>query len=107
MRKEKEMNTQLQSALSRRNLLGLGIASGAALVGRRAWGACPPGFIDQTPMDIALANMGTGVSGEAFPTSPFILNPFNDPLPIPKAMSPGWRQPDGTLTPNATNAWTV
>src|SRR5690242_21915657 len=44
---------------------------------------------------------------EVFPTSPFILNPFTDPLPIPTAMSPGYRQPDGTLTPNSSDAWTV
>jgi hypothetical protein len=25
---------------------------------------------------------------EAFPTSPLILNPFTDPLPIPKALAP-------------------
>ena len=97
-----------ERGLSRRSLINIGLASGAAAAfARRAYGACPSGFLDQTPMDIALARMGAGVSGEAFPASPFILKPFNDPLPIPKAMSPGWRQPDGTLTPNATNAWTV
>jgi hypothetical protein len=45
------------------------------------------------------------VALEAFPTSPFILHPFNDALPVPTAMKPGYRQSDGTLTPTATNAW--
>ena len=40
---------------------------------------------------------------EAFPTSPLILNPFNDPLPIPKALAPvpplevaAWSHPPGS-----------
>jgi FtsP/CotA-like multicopper oxidase with cupredoxin domain len=94
--------------LSRRTLMNLGLATGAAALTRRAWGSsCPPGFIDQSPFDIALATTGAGVGGEAFPTSPFILNPFTDPLPIPQALQPGYRQTDGTLTPGATNSWTV
>ena len=40
---------------------------------------------------------------EKFPTSPLILNPFNDPLPIPKAPRAGedarGRQLDGTPGP--------
>src|SRR3954466_917414 len=39
---------------------------------------------------------------EAFPTSPLILSPFNDPLPIPKALAPiaksvvdTWSSPPG------------
>jgi FtsP/CotA-like multicopper oxidase with cupredoxin domain len=51
---------------------------------------------------------GLGASGsgniyiEAFPTSPLILSPFNDPLPIPKALAPiaksvvdRWSSPPG------------
>jgi len=87
--------------------MNLGLATGAAALTRKAFGSsCPPGFIDQSPFDIALATTGAGVGGEAFPVSPFILNPFIDPLVIPQAMRPGYRQTDGTLTPTATNAWT-
>src|SRR4051812_2712468 len=31
---------------------------------------------------------GCGVNGEPFPTSPFILSPFTDPLPIPVPLAP-------------------
>src|SRR5262245_1490849 len=31
---------------------------------------------------------GCGVNGEPFPTSPLILNPFTDPLPIPAPLAP-------------------
>jgi FtsP/CotA-like multicopper oxidase with cupredoxin domain len=91
--------------LSRRELLRLGaMAGGVSLLGStRAFGQT---CVDQTPMDIALAEGKCGVI-EEFPTSPFILNPFTDPLPIPTAMKPGFRQPDGTLDPSATNAWQV
>jgi len=80
---------------------------GATLLGtRHAWGQ----FVGCTalplqPYDI---DIETGLSAiEVFPTSPFILNPFSDPLPIPLAMRPGYRQPDGALTPNSPDAWTV
>ena len=98
------MNRQ-KLKVSRRDVLRLSMMSGAAtlLGARRAFGC-----VDTFPFinDIELANTGIGVSGEAFPTSPFILEPFNDPLPIPTAMKAGYRQPDGTLDPNATDAWT-
>ncbi|MFL5417257.1 MAG: hypothetical protein ACJ78Y_14740, partial [Myxococcales bacterium] len=49
-----------------------------------------------------------GVGLEPMATSPFIVTPFKDPLPIPKAMRPGWRYPNGTLAaPGDGNAWTV
>src|SRR5215472_10873548 len=90
--------------LSRRELIQLSLMAGGAtlLGGARAWGqAC----IDQTPQDIDVVTGLTAI--EVFPTSPFILNPFTDPLVIPSAMQAGYRQPDGTLTPNSTDAWTV
>src|SRR5262245_62935056 len=31
---------------------------------------------------------GCGVIGEPFPTSPLILNPFTDPLPVPVPLTP-------------------
>jgi FtsP/CotA-like multicopper oxidase with cupredoxin domain len=90
--------------LSRRELIKLSLMAGSATLigGGRAWGQV---CVDQTPQDIDIV---TGLTAlEVFPTSPFILNPFVDALPIPSAMSPGYRQPDGTLTPNSPDAWTV
>ena len=97
---------EVHRGFSRRTLINLGLATGAAALTRKALGASCNGFVDQTPFDISLAHNGLGVLNEAFPTSPFILNPFTDPLVIPQAMRPGYRQQDGTLTPNASNAWT-
>lgn len=93
--------------LSRREMIKLGLMCGATMVGgpTLAWAQTCSGFIDQTPQDIDLV---TGLTAmEVFPTSPFILSPFTDPLPIPEAMLPGYRQPDGTLTPSDPNAWMV
>ena len=93
--------------LSRRELIKLSMMCGAAIAvpGGRAWAQSCSGFIDQTPQDIEIATGLTPI--EVFPTSPFILAPFTDALPIPSAMLPGYRQPDGTLTPNAPDAWRV
>ncbi len=94
--------------LSRRELIKLSLmAGGATLLGtRRAWGTC----VENPIIPFDSADTGLGVI-EVFPTSPFILNPFNDPLPIPTALRPGWRrdngQPGGLLDPNAADAWTV
>src|SRR5947209_5019175 len=93
--------------LDRRELIKLSLMAASATVigGRRAFGATGS-CIDQTPMDIEVFS-GIGVGAEAFPTSPFVLNPFTDPLPIPRAMLPGYRTPEGELKPNAAYAWTV
>jgi FtsP/CotA-like multicopper oxidase with cupredoxin domain len=98
--------------LSRREVLRIGaMAGGAGLVGARRAFAC----VDQTPIDIALAETGCGTI-EVFPTSPFILNPFTQPLPIPQAYLPGYRLPDGTRVPgtetvtsslNVAGSWQV
>jgi hypothetical protein len=56
------------------------------------------------PMGLAKGGSSGGgkVYLEAFPTSPLILSPFNDPLPIPKALRPvaksdvdAWSSPPG------------
>ncbi len=84
--------------LTRRELLKLGILTGGAtLLGARglrpnpAYGGVLPG------------DTGCGVGGEAFPTSPLILNPFTDELPIPKAMAPSdpltWKDRNGSSCP--------
>src|SRR4051794_28113897 len=63
------------------------------------------GMFALTASGLAISS-GQGASGdlyiEAFPTSPLILNPFHDPLPIPKALPPvpkaavdGWPSPPG------------
>jgi FtsP/CotA-like multicopper oxidase with cupredoxin domain len=81
------------------------MTGGVTLIGSRAWAdLCPT---DPPPIPIDQAMTACGVGGEPFPTSPFILNPFTDPLPVPTALAPGWRRPDGTLDPNAADAWTV
>jgi FtsP/CotA-like multicopper oxidase with cupredoxin domain len=88
---------ELLSRMSRRDLLKLSMMGGAAtLIGagaRRVYGQT---CVDQTPVDIALAETGCGVI-ENFPVSPFILNPFTQALPIPQAYRPGYRNPDGTI----------
>ncbi|MDP9694808.1 UNVERIFIED_ORG: FtsP/CotA-like multicopper oxidase with cupredoxin domain [Arthrobacter globiformis] len=97
------------NGLGRRALLRLGAAggAGAALAAAQTW-AAP--MLDQrgllTP-DGAFAAASTALSDELFyiekyPTSPLILAPFRDALPIPKALAPvpkpvysAWRNPPG------------
>ena len=76
--------------LNRRQWLAMG---GAALVGSRSFLATPAFGGSCTPGQQAI---------EVFPTSPLILEPFRDPLPIPKALAPvplsevaGWSRPPG------------
>src|SRR5512142_1317490 len=97
--------------LSRRDLLKYGAATGAATAvgalgfpGRAAAAACT----DTVPTDISkVADTGCALDADLFPTSPFILNPFTDPLPIPSALRPGYRYPDGTLSGGTPQDWTV
>jgi FtsP/CotA-like multicopper oxidase with cupredoxin domain len=96
------------STVSRRAVLRWGAAGGAgvALVGAqsvaRPWLA-QRGLLSP---DGAFAATSTALTDqlyiEAFPTSPLILSPFVDPLPIPKALRPvpkseyeGWGTPPG------------
>src|SRR5471032_617225 len=95
--------------LSRRDLFQLSLMSGSAALigGKMAQGQtvnCRSLPTMPYPIDVL-----TGAPAlELFPTSPFILSPFNDPLPIQQAMRPGYRQPDGTLlAPNEKNDWYV
>lgn len=107
--KESESN---KLEFSRRDLLKYGITAGCVLAvgseflnATQAWGAPGPGNGGMGGM--AGPPVVAGVGPEAFPTSPFIVNPFVDPLAIPQAMAPGWRQVDGTLAPADPAAWTV
>ena len=69
--------------LTRRDMLKLS-AAGAGLFAVAAAGL-------EIPRGFSAGGGGGGGGGlyiEAFPTSPLILKPFNDALPIPKAMAP-------------------
>ncbi len=102
---------------TRRDVLRYGAMAGAGvMIGRKvlAQTCADPA----QPIDIHhVEYTGCGVGGEPFPKSPFILEPFTQPLPIPKALKPGWRNPDGTLVPDTgfyrrdglypAGAWTV
>jgi len=93
---------------TRRDILKLGAASGAAtLIGRTAWAdTCVDNSIIDPMSDVEFT--GCGVGGEPMPTSPLILEPFVDPLPIPRTLRPGWRHADGTLAaPGDPSAWFV
>src|SRR4051812_38217053 len=95
-----------KTKFTRRDVLKYSGAAGAAtLVSTKASGQT---CADITPMDIETAsNTGCPVDADFYPTSPLILNPFVDPLPIPQAMRPGWRNPDGTLSAGGAQDWTV
>src|SRR6266545_2613439 len=89
--------------LSRRDMMKITAAAGAASLFGKAFGAT---CTDTSPVGIDVArNTGCPVDADLFPTSPFILNPFTDAFVIPKALRPGYRNPDGTLA--ATQSWNV
>jgi Multicopper oxidase/TAT (twin-arginine translocation) pathway signal sequence len=68
--------------LSRRDVLKIGAMGGAA----SAVGAIGIGAAALGPSAAAAQTACTGLQAiEAFPTSPLILRPFTDPLPVPKA----------------------
>src|SRR5689334_23473238 len=78
--------------LSRRDMLKLS-AGGAGVFALTSWGLAVPR---------GLAGGSGPIYLEAFPTSPLILSPFNDDLPIPKALAPvpksvvdTWSNPPG------------
>ena len=87
----------MSKEITRRVFLKWGAISGAgvtfcgSILRGKAFGALPP-------------DTHRGIQ-EVMPVSPFILSPFRDKLPIPKAMAPGWR-PDPTL-PSGQTPWTV
>jgi FtsP/CotA-like multicopper oxidase with cupredoxin domain len=98
------MNRERPGLLSRREWLKYTALSSAAAVtsGKAARAAV---CADQTPIEIhEVENTGCGMR-EDMPLSPLILNPFSELLPVPKAMASGWRRIDGTLDPQASDAW--
>jgi FtsP/CotA-like multicopper oxidase with cupredoxin domain len=102
--------TKKRNQFTRRDMFKFGAAAGAAGIVGKAYGAYPglcPTDPPITPIsDVAFT--GCGVGGEALATSPWICEPFTDPLPVPTAMKPGYRNPDGTFgTPGAADEWSV
>src|SRR5471032_3217586 len=84
--------------LSRRDLFQLSLMSGsAAMIGGKMAQGQTVNCRSLPPMPYPIDVMTGAPALELFPTSPFILSPFNDALPIPQAMRPGDRQPDGAL----------
>jgi FtsP/CotA-like multicopper oxidase with cupredoxin domain len=94
-----------KTQLSRRDLLKITVVGGAASLFGKAYGQV---CADTVPVDISkVADTGCPVDVDLFPTSPFILNPFTDALPIPSALRPGYRNPDGTLSRGTPSDWKV
>jgi len=87
---KEEVDKALLSRLSRRGFLTLSAAGSAALL----WPA--------SRLIKDLSSLSGGVYTEVFPTSPLIVSPFQDLLPIPKALAPvprsaysAWANPPG------------
>ena len=96
------------AALRRRTFLKLGATGGALWVATVAGSAVVPDlrrrglFSKDGLFDAASIAFADSIYIEAFPTSPLILSPFTDLLPIPKALAPipateyaGWSSPPG------------
>lgn len=95
MRSEDSMYMNAVRRMSRRTFLKMaGVVTSAIAFGgafRAAFGQLPP-----------MTDCGIQ---EVFPTSPFIVSPFTDDLPVPLAMPAGWK-PDPTIQ-GAQVDWTV
>ncbi|RAM38756.1 multicopper oxidase family protein [Arthrobacter globiformis] len=97
------------NGLGRRALLRLGAAggAGAALAAAQTWAGPMLAQRGLLSPDGAFAATSTALGDELFyiekyPTSPLILTPFRDALPIPKALAPvpksvysAWKNPPG------------
>jgi FtsP/CotA-like multicopper oxidase with cupredoxin domain len=96
-----QMTKMTDPHLTRRDLLKIGAATGAAT----ALGglALAPGHAEAASGSGSGSGVCTGLQAiEAYPTSPLILEPFRDPLPVLKSSSPipysevaTWRRPVG------------
>src|SRR6478609_10371602 len=97
-----------RSGMSRRTMLKVGAvgAAGAAIVAGKAFvepALAQKGLLSSNGVLAAAAKeVANLVYIEAFPTSPLILDPFKDQLPIPKALKPcppseymGWKKSPG------------
>ena len=99
-----EESATTTNEVSRRNLLRLGAAggAGAALVAAQGWAGPLLAQKGLLSPDGAFAATSTALGDllfyiEAFPTSPLILTPFQDQLPIPKALAPTPTVGDGSI----------
>ncbi|HWR20436.1 MAG TPA: multicopper oxidase domain-containing protein, partial [Verrucomicrobiae bacterium] len=107
IREEYEEMNRPDFTLTRRDLLRLSILTGGAtLIGSRAAWALQDTCGQSSIEDIEQAVTTCGAGLEAMPISPLLLEPFTEDLPIPKALRPGWRRPDGNLDPYTPDAWT-
>src|SRR4051812_17863267 len=83
-----------QSLVSRRNVLRFGAAGAAAFgLGTGSLALEPSlarrGLLSRNGVfGAASIAFSDAIYTEAFPTSPLILSPFSDPLPIPPALKP-------------------
>ena len=83
-----------QHALTRRTFLRFGVAGGAVMAAGGAGSRIVTdlsrrGLLSKDGVfNAATIAWSNSIYVEAFPTSPLILNPFNDELPIPKALRP-------------------
>jgi FtsP/CotA-like multicopper oxidase with cupredoxin domain len=100
------MDKQHFLTLSRRELLRLG--SAGLVLGARALRPAP---VAAARAFATAQDLGCGVGGEFYPTSPLILEPFDDsnPLPVPKALAPtplatyaAWATPPGPNNQDST-----
>ena len=95
-------------ATARRTILRLGALGGAGLAFGAVQGVIRPrlGGVGLLSPDGAFAATAEDLANqlylELFPTSPLILSPFTDPLPVPKALAPvpkseytSWKNPPG------------
>ncbi len=90
--------------MSRRAVLKCGLIAGATVVGSRILG---PAYAQVTDcVEVLLPEPGPCGVQEVWSTSPFIVDPFstNNPLPVPKALTTGFRQPVGS---RRVPLWTV
>jgi FtsP/CotA-like multicopper oxidase with cupredoxin domain len=100
--------TTAKGAMARRTILRLGALGGAGLAFGAVQGVVKPSLKSQAwfSPDGAFAATSDALAAvlylELFPTSPLILNPFSDPLPVPKALKPvpkneftTWAEPPG------------
>jgi len=83
-----------KSRVRRREFLRLGAIGGAAVAAGAVASTWTPdlrkrGLLSaEGVFDAASIAWADELYVEEFPTSPLILNPFTDPLPIPKALAP-------------------
>ena len=83
-----------RSGMSRRLVLRLGAAGAAAAAAGVGRSLVLPSMTRQGfrgaggVLDAASVSLSDSLYTEVFPTSPLILNPFNDELPVPKALAP-------------------